>query len=128
MAYTQKQIDKFNRQKYITELEKISKNIFRMLRDSNVQSQDFVLKFEQLKKKFDERVEVQLDSEYHQQLKSYIIRLHRATCLTEDFTDKVFDDIRDAEMSNLNRLQKLKNGTSYKKDKHKAKRQNEDWG
>jgi hypothetical protein len=128
MAYTQKQIDKFNRQKYITELEKISKNIFRMLRDSTVQSQDFVLKFEQLKKKFDERVEVQLDSEYHQQLKAYIIRLHRATCLTEDFTDKVFDDIRDAEMSNLNRLQKLKNGTSYKKDKHKAKSQNEDWG
>jgi len=31
-------------------------------------------------------------------------------------------------MSNLNRLQKLKNGTSYKKDKHKSKSQNEDWG
>ena len=128
MAYTQKQIDKFNRQKYITELEKVSKNIFRMLRDSHVQSQDFVLKFEQLKTKFDERVEVQLDSEYHRQLKVYILRLHRDTCSNEDFTDKIFDDIRDAEMSNLNRLQKLKNGTSYKKDKHKSKRQNEDWG
>ena len=128
MAYTQKQIDKFNRQKYITELEKVSKNIFRMLRDDTVDSQDFVLKFEQLKEKFDKRVEVQLDSEYHQQLKAYIIRLHQATCLAEDFTDKMFDDIRDAEMSNLNRLQKLKNGTSYKKDKHKAKHQNEDWG
>ena len=128
MAYTQKQIDKFNRQKYITELEKVSKNLFRMLRDIHVQSQDFVLKFEQLKTKFDQRVEVQLDSEYHRQLKSYIIRLHRDTCLNEEFTDKVFDDIREAEMSNLNRLQKLKNGTSYKKDKHKSKRQNEDWG
>jgi hypothetical protein len=128
MAYTQKQIDKFNRQKYITELEKISKNIFRMLRDENVSSKDFVLKFEQLKKRFDERVEVHLDSEYHQQLKAYINRLHRVTCLDEMFSDKIFDDIRDAEMSNLNRLQKLKNGASYKKDKHKSKRQNEDWG
>jgi len=128
MAYTQKQIDKFNRQKYITELEKISKNIFRMLRDDNVSSKDFVLKLTQLKKRFDERVEVQLDSEYHQQLKAYIIRLHRVTCLDEMFSDKNFDDIRDAEMSNLNRLQKLKNGASYKKDKHKSKRQNEDWG
>ena len=128
MAYTQKQIDKFNRQKYITELEKISKNIFRMLRDDNVSSKDFVLKLTQLKKRFDERVEVQLDSEYHQQLKEYIIRLHRVTCLDEMFSDKNFDDIRDAEMSNLNRLQKLKNGASYKKDKHKSKRQNEDWG
>ena len=128
MAYTQKQIDKFNRQKYITELEKISKNIFRMLRDETVGSKDFVLKLAQLKKRFDERVEVQLDSEYHQQLKAYIIRLHHVTCLDELFSDKNFDDIRDAEMSNLNRLQKLKNGASYKKDKHKSKRQNEDWG
>ena len=127
MAFTQKQIDKFNRQKYITELEKIGKNIFRMLRDKKVDSQNFVLKFEQLKKKFDERVEIHLDSEYHQQLKAYIARLYRETYLNEAFTDKVFNDIRDAEMSNLNRLQKLKNGTSYKKDKHKARHKNEDW-
>ena len=128
MAYTQKQIDKFNRQKYITELEKVSKNIFRMLRDTHVSSTDFVLKFEQLKKKFDERVEVQLDSEYHHQLKAYINRLYRSTCTNEIFTDKIFDDIREAEMSNLNRLQKLKNGSSYKKDKHKSRHKNEDWG
>jgi len=128
ISYTQKQIDKFNRQKYITELEKISKNLFRMLRDDNVCSQTFMVKFEQLKKKFDEKAEVQLDSEYHQQLKVYIERLYQQTCSVELFTDKSFNDIRDAEMSNLNRLQKLKNGTSYKKDKHKSQRHNEDWG
>lgn len=128
MRYTQKQIDKFNRQKYITELEKISKNLFRMFRDEAVCSQKFMLKFEELKKKFDDKSEVQLDSEYHQQLKVYIERLYQQTCSVELFSDKSFDDIREAEMSNLNRLQKLKNGTSYKKDKHKAKRQNEDWG
>lgn len=128
MRYTQKQIDKFNRQKYIVELEKISKNLFRMFRDDNVAAQDFVRKFGQLKKKFDEKEEVHLESEYHQQLKEYIVRVHVRTCLVEVFTDKEFSDMREAEMSNLNRLQKLKNGTSYKKDKHKSKRQNEDWG
>ncbi len=128
MRYTQKQIDKFNRQKYIVELEKISKNLFRMFRDENVFAQDFVIKFGQLKKKFDEKIEVHLESEYHQQLKEYIVRIHVRTCLVEIFTDKEFSDIREAEMSNLNRLQKLKNGTSYKKDKHKSKHQNEDWG
>jgi len=87
-----------------------------------------MVKFEQLKKKFDEKVEVHLDSEYHQQLKAYIERLYHQTCSAEEFDDKVFSDMRDAEMSNLNRLQKLKNGTSYKKDKHKSQRQNEDWG
>jgi len=128
MRYTQKQIDKFNRQKYITELEKISKNLFRMFRDETVDAQNFMVKFEQLKKKFDEKVEIHLDSEYHQQLKVYIERLYQQTCSAVLFTDKDFDDMRDAEMSNLNRLQKLKNGTSYKKDKHKSKHKNEDWG
>jgi len=128
VRYTQKQIDKFNSQKYIVELEKISKNLFRMFRDENVFAQDFVVKFGQLKKKFDEKEEVHLESEYHQQLKEYIVRIHVRTCVVEVFTDKEFSDIREAEMSNLNRLQKLKNGTSYKKDKHKSKRQNEDWG
>ena len=99
-----------------------------MFRDENVAAEDFVKKFKQLKSKFDEKEEVQLESEYHQQLKEYITRIYVSTCLVEEFTDKDFSDMREAEMSNLNRLQKLKNGTSYKKDKHKSKRQNEDWG
>ena len=128
MRYTQKQIDKFNRQKYIVELEKISKNLFRMFRDQQVLATDFLLKFEQLKKKFDEKEEVHLESEYHQQLKAYIEQLYQLTCSAEVFTDNEFEALRDTQMSQLNRLQKLKNGTSYKKDKHKSKRQNEDWG
>jgi len=99
-----------------------------MFRDENVCSESFTQKFEQLKKKFDEKEAVQLDSEYHQQLKSYIERVYLQTCCVDAFSDKAFNDLRDAEMSNLNRLQKLKNGSSYKKDKHKAQRQNEDWG
>jgi len=128
IRYTQKQIDKFNRQKYITEIEKISKNLFRMFRDEEMDADHFRGKFEALKKKFDERLEVQLDSEYHKQLKSYILRLYMQTCENSSFDDESLSDIREAEMSNLNRLQKLKNGTNYKKDKHKDKRVNEDWG
>jgi hypothetical protein len=99
-----------------------------MFRDENICSDAFVVKFKVLKKKFDEKEEVHLDSEYHQQLKAYIERVYSQTCLVEFFNDKSFNDVRDAEMSNLNRLQKLKNGTSYKKDKHKDKHKNEDWG
>jgi hypothetical protein len=128
MAFTQKQIDKFNRQKYITELEKISKNLFRMFRDTKITASSFMVKFGQLKKKFDDKEGIHLDSEYHQQLKKYIDRLYVQTCDDDRFDDKRLDDMREAEMSNLNRLQKLKNGTSYKKDKHKSKHKNEDWG
>ncbi len=99
-----------------------------MLRDEVVDAQSFTVKFEGLKKKLDERVVAQLDSEYHKQLKSYIERLYEQTCIKEDFSDVLFEDIREPEMSNLNRLQKLKNGSSYKKDKHKSKHHNEDWG
>lgn len=99
-----------------------------MLRDEGVDAERFTTKFEALKKSFDERVATQLDAEYHKELKSYIERLYAQTCKKEDFSDSDFDDIREAEMSNLNRLQKLKNGSSYKKDKHKSKHHHEDWG
>ncbi|MEY3001663.1 MAG: hypothetical protein RLZZ428_38 [Pseudomonadota bacterium] len=128
MRYTQKQIDKFNRQKYIIELEKISKNLFRMFRDKAITSEQFQEKFVKLKEKFEEKEAILLESEYHQQLKGYILGLYERTCLDPNFTEKDFSNIREGEMSQLNRLQKLKNGTSYKKEKHKSKPQNEDWG
>jgi len=99
-----------------------------MFRNNKVSSGDFLVKFEQLKQKLEQRDTVHLDSEYHRQLKQYIERLYCQTCESDAFDDEALDDMRDAEMSHLNRLQKMKNATSYKKDKHKAKRQNEDWG
>ncbi len=128
MGYTKKQIDKFNRQKYMAQLEKIAKNIFRMLRDKRISSEKFIDKFEEMKKRLDEKEEVHLDAAYFQQLKNYIDRLYQETCGQIEFSDKEFDRIRDAEVSNMNRLQKLKNAVSYKKEKYKNKAQNIDWG
>ena len=99
-----------------------------MFRDENVDAEKFVSKFKMLKQSFDEKDEVQLDSEYHKQIKAYIERLYLQTCMGEPMTDKELDNMREPEMSNLNRLQKQKNRGSYKKDKHKAQRHNEDWG
>ena len=99
-----------------------------MFRDKKVDAENFLQKFVLLKKKFDKKSEIQLDSEYHQQLKAYIERLFQQTCRSDAFDDKTLNDIREAEMSNLNRLQKLKNGSSYKKEKHRSKHKNEDWG
>ncbi len=99
-----------------------------MFRDEKVDAQKFIERFKQLKKKFNEKEEVYLDSEYHHQSKNYIERLYQETCTVLVFGDKELNNIRDAEMTNLNRLQKLKNATTYKKDKHKLKHKNEDWG
>jgi NAD-specific glutamate dehydrogenase len=126
MAFTQKQIEKFQRQKYINQLEKTAKNIFRMLRDATSDAKSFTTHLQQLKKKLDPYEEVRLNTEYHQQLQAYITRLHKES-LQEDFDTTTLHRIREAEMSNLNRLQKLKNATSYKKDKHKSHHKNEEW-
>ncbi len=123
MRYTPKQIEKYQRQRYITFLEKITKNLFRMFRDETTTQEQFLKKFQELKKKLDEQVEIQLNSEYHQQMKAYIERLESE--LKDEFK---LDDMREANMTLLNRLQKLKNGTSYKKDKHRYREKNQDWG
>ena len=99
-----------------------------MFRDETIDVDTFSQKFTMLKEKLDDKEEVHLDSEYHRNLKEYIGRLYRQTVAHADFDEQGFCDIREAEMSNLNRLQKMKNGTSYKKDKHKSKHTHEDWG
>lgn len=128
MHYTQKQIDKFQRQKYIGELEKISKNLFRMFRDEQVLASDFVEKFIQIKTRLTGLKSIPLDLEYYRELEGYIERLYGQTVLNDTLSDPMLDDMREAQMSNLNRLQKLKNSSSYKKSKHKSSTDEEDWG
>jgi 5'-deoxynucleotidase YfbR-like HD superfamily hydrolase len=123
MRYTPKQIEKYQRQRYITFLEKVTKNLFRMFRDEKTTQEQFLKKFDELKEKLDEQVDIQLNSEYHHQMKAYIERLYN-----EVQSEFKLDDIRDINMTHLNRLQKLKNGTSYKKDKHRYKEKDQDWG
>ncbi|MDD2450982.1 MAG: hypothetical protein PHU67_03620 [Sulfurovum sp.] len=98
-----------------------------MLRDQGSTADSFVTKFRLLKEKLDERGETHLDAEYHRELKVYINRLYQQTCQKEGFGEDEFADIRETEMSNLNRLQKMKNSISYKKEKHKSKHHHEEW-
>ena len=123
MRYTPKQIEKYQRQRYITFLEKVTKNLFKMFRNEATTQEQFLKKFFELKRKLDEQVDIQLNSEYHHQMRAYIERLYQ-----ECQKEFELDEIREINMTHLNRLQKLKNGTSYKKDKHKYSEKNQDWG
>ncbi len=106
----------------------MSKNLFRMFRNTQISASDFVEKFMQLKERLDDIESIPLDLEYYKELEIYIGRLYRQIVLSEALSNRALDDIREAEMSHLNRLQKLKNSQSYKKDKHKHKSKSEDWG
>jgi hypothetical protein len=123
MKYTPKQIEKYQRQRYINFLEKVTKNLFKMFRNQETTQEQFLKKFNELKTKLDEQTDIQLNSEYHHQMRAYIEKLY-----SECQNEFKLNDIREINMTHLNRLQKLKNSNSYKKDKHKSQSKNEDWG
>ena len=123
MRYTAKQIEKYKRQKYINSLEKVTKNLFKMFRNRNINQNQFLEKFKELKDSLDKHIDINLNSEYHDKIKSYIDRLY-----SESQDNFILDDVREINMRHLNRLQKLKNQTSYKKDKHRYRSRDEDWG
>jgi len=121
MAYTQAQIDKYNRQRYITYLEKITKNLYKMLRDENTTQEKFINRFIELKTAFDKLPQIDLYTSHHKEILQFIESFYK-DIQSETF---ILEDIRQAQMSNLNRLQKNKNNNSYKKEKHK--KQYKDW-
>jgi uncharacterized membrane protein YheB (UPF0754 family) len=104
--------DKFNRWKCINALEKMTKNMFRLFRDETTTNQQLIDRFAILKKKIDQFADTHLDSEYHRAMRQY------ATTLSNTIS-KEFDinDIRASNAQQLNRIQKIKNSTDYKRGK-----------
>jgi len=117
--YTPKQIEKYKRQKYISALDKCTKNLFRLFRDETSTLEKFTIKFKEIKKDLDRLDEIRLDVEYLKKTKEYIDILYKNTILNDVFNEKDYKNIKDIELSNLNRLQKMKNKTKYSKDKYK---------
>jgi len=119
--YTPKQIEKYKRQKYISALNKCTKNLFKLFRDDSTTYNSFKDKFKVLKEELDKLDEIRLNSEHSKKAKEYIQNLYEKTINNQDFTHNDFLDIKDGELTKLNRLQKLKNKAKYSKEKHKDK-------
>ena len=126
MRYTPKQIEKYQRQKYIAHLEKIGKNLFRMFRDPGMGAEKFLRRFDDLMERLDALESIRLDSEYLRESEAHYRTLHKKLH-ENDFDDRIFDEMRENGMSELNRLQKMKNRSSYKKEKHRERLQRDGW-
>lgn len=126
MKYSSKQIEKYRRQKYIAQLDKIGKNLFRLLRDPRTRADKLLERFDELMEKLDRMEKIRLDTEYLRESETYYRRLwkewHEAV-----FDTRHLEEIREAEMSNLNRLQKMKNRNSYRKEKHRKHAERDGW-
>ncbi len=66
------QLAKHRRQQCINLLDKITKNIFRMLRDEQILPSQMAAKFSILYKKLEHFDNVYLDTDYHRQTRKYI--------------------------------------------------------
>ncbi|WP_292661614.1 hypothetical protein [Nitratifractor sp.] len=126
MKYSPKQIEKYQRQKYIAQLEKIGKNLFRLLRNPETRPEELLARFDELMEKLDTMEAIRLDSEYLRESEAHYRRLHEEWHASA-FDAQRLEEIREAEMSDLNRLQKMKNRSSYRKDKHRKHAQRDGW-
>ncbi len=117
--YSQKQIDKYKRQKYLNALDKCTKNLFKLFKEESTTYEKFQKRFTELKRELDKLDEIRLNSEHSKKTKEYIEILYNSTIENSDFSNSDFLDIKNSELTKLNRLQKLKNRTKYSKNKHK---------
>ena len=118
--YSQKQIDKYNRQKYIATINKCTKNLYKLFKDKNSLYHEYKAKFILLKQELDKFKEIRLDTEHLKKSKEYIDNIYIKTVINSINEDE-FKALKSSELAMLNRLQKMKNSLKYSKDKHKQK-------
>lgn len=87
-----------------------------MFRTTTTTKEQMLARFLVMDEKLKKLGEVYLDSEYLRAMKLYIDKVPQILASAENL-----DEIRDINMTRLNRIQKIKNETEYKKDKHTKK-------
>jgi hypothetical protein len=112
---TEQQLAKHRRQQCINLLEKISKNLFRMLHDETIGQSQLVTRFAVLYKKLSQFDNVYLDTEYHRATRNYVDEFAKIVTVEQDM-----ETLRSVHATKLNRLQKLRNASEYKRDAKKV--------
>ena len=109
------QLAKYRRQQCINLLDTITKNIFKMLRNDTSKASEVARKFGLLYSKLAKFDTVYLDTDYHRQTRKYIDGFAKIMRWQRDL-----ESLRSSHMTQLNRLQKLKNAMEYKREKYVA--------
>jgi len=116
--YTPKQIAKYRRQKYISALNKCTTNLYKLFKNEKTTYNEYAKRFTTLKDEIDKYSDVLISGDYLKRIKEYINNLY-LNSVTNEIDNDTFNDLKSSELSNLNRLQKMKNREKYSKDKHK---------
>jgi predicted translin family RNA/ssDNA-binding protein len=116
--YTPKQIAKYKRQKYISALNKCTTNLYKLFKNEATTYSNYCKRFKELKKEIDKYSDTIISGDYIKKQKEYIDKLYLNSVVNSMELDS-FNDLKSSELSNLNRLQKMKNREKYSKDKYK---------
>lgn len=112
MLVYNKREEKLKRQRYIFELEKVSKRIFRMLKEEK-SKEDIYRKIKEIRKGLKKKECNSLESNYHKGIKEYIENIYKR-CRKRKEEEAIF---LEEERHKFNKLDKMKNATKYKREK-----------
>ena len=116
--YSTKQIQKYKRQKYISALNKCTKNLYKIFKNPNSSYENYKNKFTELKNEIEKYSDVYIQADHIKRTKEYIDSLYQKTILNS-LDAQEFKELKEKEVSNLNRLQKIKNQLKYNKNRYK---------
>jgi len=118
-TYTPKQIEKYKRQKYLSALNKCTKNLYNIFKNPTSSYPKFKDKFIKLKEEIDKFSDVIIHSDHTKRTKEYIDRLYQNYVVNQELSEEEFNKLKSSEVTNLNRLQKMRNQNKYSKGKYK---------
>ena len=116
--YTPKQIAKYKRQKYISALNKCTTNLYKLFKNEATTYDGYKNRFTTLKEEIDKYSDVLVSGDYLKKIKEYINNLYNNTVINQ-IKESEFKELKQEQLPNLNRLQKMKNREKYSKSKHK---------
>ncbi len=114
--YTDKQIKKYKRTKYIRELERFVNRVVSFFQKEEVLKQNFIDLRDRIFKPLDNIEKAELDSHYHIELERFVETVANLPESTKDI-----DEIQKWILHQANRLQMVKRKKNSRKDKHKKR-------
>ena len=116
--YTPKQILKYKRQKFLNALNKCTRNLYNIFKNPKSDYETFKNRFTSLKNEIQKFDDVIISSDHTKRTKEYIYKLYKEYILDKSLTQEEFNKLKEKEISNLNRLQKMRNKAKYSKNKY----------
>ncbi|NPA28496.1 MAG: hypothetical protein GXN91_05600 [Epsilonproteobacteria bacterium] len=118
--YSLKQLERYRRQKYISALNKCTKNLYKIFKNPTSSYESYRDKFIELKEEIDRYSDVYIQADHIKKIKEYIESLYKKTILSP-LSPQEFKEIKSQEATNLNRLQKIRNQLKYNKHRYRDK-------